>query len=188
MVPEFISITTDRQAYHVITWQSSSINNSSCHARGFWKLQVSELAAIKAPQISQTEYFPILILNSCVADNSLGRSKKYMELSGRPGPAEFHSAPWSKSPDSYNLTWKVDSYPPLQEVRLLYRKLMVMMMITEKIEKKSFLWKIAFFLPYRWMKHFNNQHVGMMVSRLDVYLLFTYLICVWVDMCQDSNG
>lgn len=62
---------------------------------------------------------------SCVADNSLGRSKKYMEVSGRPGPAEFHSAPWSKSPDSYNLTWKVDSYPPLQEVRLLYRKLMV---------------------------------------------------------------
>lgn len=48
-----------------------------------------------------------------------------MEVSGRPGPAEFHSAPWSKSPDSYNLTWKVDSYPPLQEVRLLYRKLMV---------------------------------------------------------------
>lgn len=63
--------------------------------------------------------------HSCVADNSLGRSKKYMEVSGRPGPAEFHSAPWSKSPDSYNLTWKVDSYPPLQEVRLLYRKLMV---------------------------------------------------------------
>jgi hypothetical protein len=48
-----------------------------------------------------------------------------MEVSGRPGPAEFHSAPWSKSPDSYNLTWKVDSYPPLMEVRLLYRKLMV---------------------------------------------------------------
>ena len=67
--------------------------------------------------------FPLL--HSCVADNSLGRSKKYMEVSGRPGPAEFHSAPWSKSPDSYNLTWKVDSYPPLQEVRLLYRKLMV---------------------------------------------------------------
>jgi hypothetical protein len=56
-----------------------------------------------------------------------------MEVSGRPGPAEFHSAPWSKSPDSYNLTWKVDSYPPLQEVRLLYRKLMV---------RKSFLFEI----------------------------------------------
>lgn len=70
-------------------------------------------------------------LFSCVADNSLGRSKKYMEVSGRPGPAEFHSAPWSKSPDSYNLTWKVDSYPPLQEVRLLYRKLMVRLRVPE---------------------------------------------------------
>lgn len=50
-----------------------------------------------------------------------------MEVSGRPGPAEFHSAPWSRSPDSYNLTWKVDSYLPLQEVRLLYRKLMVIL-------------------------------------------------------------
>lgn len=67
----------------------------------------------------------ILSYNSCVADNSLGRQKKFMEVSGRPGPAEFHSAPWSRSPDTYNLTWKVDSYPPLQEVRLLYRKLMV---------------------------------------------------------------
>ncbi|XP_058447791.1 neurotrimin-like [Malaya genurostris] len=62
---------------------------------------------------------------SCVADNTLGRSKKYMEVSGRPGPAEFVSPPWSRSPDSYNLTWKVESYPPLLEVRLLYRKLMM---------------------------------------------------------------
>lgn len=70
-------------------------------------------------------WFSTRLSASCVADNSLGRAKKYMEVSGRPGPAEFHSAPWSRSQDSYNLTWKVDSYPPLQEVRLLYRKLMV---------------------------------------------------------------
>lgn len=48
-----------------------------------------------------------------------------MELSGRPGAAEFYSQKWSRSPDSYNLTWKVDSYPPLEEVRLLYRRLLV---------------------------------------------------------------
>uniref|UniRef100_B3P8I2 GG11171 n=1 Tax=Drosophila erecta TaxID=7220 RepID=B3P8I2_DROER len=59
---------------------------------------------------------------SCVADNSLGRSRKYMELSGRPGAAEFYSPKWGHSPDSYNLTWKIDSYPPLEEVRLLYRR------------------------------------------------------------------
>lgn len=79
---------------------------------------------------------------SCVADNSLGRAKKYMEVSGRPGPAEFHSAPWSRSPDSYNLTWKVDSYPPLQEVRLLYRKLMVSIELLQNI-----------FLSSRWNKN-----------------------------------
>ncbi|CAD7084484.1 unnamed protein product [Hermetia illucens] len=62
---------------------------------------------------------------SCVADNSLGRAKKYMELSGRPGAAEFYSQKFSRSPDSYNLTWKVDSYPPLEEVRLLYRRLLM---------------------------------------------------------------
>lgn len=62
---------------------------------------------------------------SCVAENSLGRAKKYMELSGRPSPAEFRSAPYSRAKDSYNLTWMVESYPPLEEVRLLYRKLKV---------------------------------------------------------------
>ncbi|XP_055923585.1 neurotrimin [Eupeodes corollae] len=62
---------------------------------------------------------------SCVADNSLGRSRKYMELSGRPGPAEFYSPKWGRSSDSYNLTWKIDSYPPLEEVRLLYRRVMM---------------------------------------------------------------
>ncbi|KAL5284998.1 hypothetical protein ACFFRR_006995 [Megaselia abdita] len=62
---------------------------------------------------------------SCVADNSLGRSRKYMELSGRPGPAEFYSPKWGRSSDKYNLTWKIDSYPPLEEVRLLYRRVLM---------------------------------------------------------------
>ncbi|KAI9577039.1 hypothetical protein GQX74_014967 [Glossina fuscipes] len=62
---------------------------------------------------------------SCVADNSLGRSRKYMELSGRPGPAEFYSPKWGRLSDSYNLTWKIDSYPPLEEVRLLYRRVLM---------------------------------------------------------------
>ncbi|XP_039278694.1 protein amalgam [Nilaparvata lugens] len=62
---------------------------------------------------------------SCVAENSLGKSRKYMELSGRPSPAQFRSPPYSTSKNSYNLTWLVESYPPLEEVRLLYRKLML---------------------------------------------------------------
>lgn len=59
---------------------------------------------------------------SCVADNNLGRAKKYMELSGKPSLAEFKSAPMSRTKDSYNLTWQIESYPPLIKVRLLYRK------------------------------------------------------------------
>lgn len=62
---------------------------------------------------------------SCVADNALGRTKKYIEISGRPGPAEFISPTFSGSLEFYNLTWSVESIPPLEEIRLLYRRLMV---------------------------------------------------------------
>lgn len=62
---------------------------------------------------------------SCVADNALGRTKKYIEVSGSPGPAVFLSPAYSTYLDSYNLTWAVESIAPLEEVRLMYRKLMV---------------------------------------------------------------
>lgn len=62
---------------------------------------------------------------SCVADNALGRTKKYIEVSGRPGPATFLSPVYSGYLDNYNLTWNVESIPPLEEIRLLYRKLLV---------------------------------------------------------------
>lgn len=65
------------------------------------------------------------IIRSCVADNALGRAKKYIEVSGRPGPAQFHSPLYSRSRDIYNLTWSVESVPKLEEIRILYRKLMV---------------------------------------------------------------
>jgi hypothetical protein len=61
-----------------------------------------------------------------VADNSLGRTKKYMEVSGRPGPTEFLSSQYSNNVDRYNLTFKIESLPDLDEIKLLYRKLMVM--------------------------------------------------------------
>lgn len=66
---------------------------------------------------------------SCVADNSLGRTKKYIEVSGRPGQAEFLSPAYSGYLDLYNLTWTIESIIPLDEVRILYRKLMVMSII-----------------------------------------------------------
>ena len=67
----------------------------------------------------------LFLFRSCVADNALGRAKKYIEVSGRPGPAQFHSPLYSRSRDVYNLTWSVESVPKLDEIRILYRKLMV---------------------------------------------------------------
>ncbi|XP_052902862.1 protein amalgam-like [Anopheles moucheti] len=62
---------------------------------------------------------------SCVAENSLGRAKKYIEVSGRPGPAQFHSPMYSRYREMYNLTWSIESFPLIEEIRLLYRKLMM---------------------------------------------------------------
>jgi hypothetical protein len=69
--------------------------------------------------------FSCLLAFSCVADNTLGRTKKYIEVSGRPGPAEFLSPTYSGHLDRYNLTFKIESIPVLEEIKLLYRKLMV---------------------------------------------------------------
>lgn len=56
-----------------------------------------------------------IFIYSCVADNALGRTKKYIEISGRPGPAEFISPTFSGALEYYNLTWSVESIPPLDE-------------------------------------------------------------------------
>lgn len=63
--------------------------------------------------------------SSCVADNALGRTKKYIDVSGRPGPAEFLSPAYSNHLDRYNLTWTIESIPVLDEIKLLYRRLMM---------------------------------------------------------------
>lgn len=74
---------------------------------------------------SEIDASKLIYIRSCVADNQLGRTKKYIEVSGRPGPAEFLSPTYSSHLDRYNLTFKIESIPPLQEIKLLYRKLMV---------------------------------------------------------------
>lgn len=62
-------------------------------------------------------------LYSCTADNLLGRSSQNIELSGRPSRAIFKSEPMGNSVDSFNLTWKIDSYAPIEEYKLMFRKL-----------------------------------------------------------------
>ncbi|KAI8431694.1 hypothetical protein MSG28_016163 [Choristoneura fumiferana] len=56
---------------------------------------------------------------------SLGRARQHVEVSGRPGPARFTSPPLARSPRQYTLAFAVDSYPPLDELRLLYRQLAI---------------------------------------------------------------
>lgn len=64
-------------------------------------------------------------LYSCTADNLLGRSSQNIELSGRPSRAIFLSESTGFSADSFNLTWKIDSYAPIEEYKLMFRKLYV---------------------------------------------------------------
>jgi len=60
---------------------------------------------------------------SCVAENSLGTFKKHIEVHGRPTAAVFRSKPNTHEDQSYQLSWSVDSYSPIEEYRLLYRKI-----------------------------------------------------------------
>ncbi|XP_030753077.1 fasciclin-2-like [Sitophilus oryzae] len=61
---------------------------------------------------------------SCLVSNSIGRDKRYIELSGKPGPAKIISSQHS-NPTEYNLKWVVQSVFPIVEVRILYRRVMV---------------------------------------------------------------
>lgn len=61
---------------------------------------------------------------SCTVVNSIGKEKKYIELSGKPGPPIITSPGYS-NPHEYNLTWNVQSVFPILEVRILYRRMMV---------------------------------------------------------------
>nr|XP_022906599.1 neural cell adhesion molecule 1-B-like [Onthophagus taurus] len=61
---------------------------------------------------------------SCLVANSIGREKKYIELSGKPGPPQITSPGYS-NPFEYNLTWSVQSVFPILEVRILYRRILI---------------------------------------------------------------
>lgn len=58
---------------------------------------------------------------SCLADNSLGREKKHLELSGSPHSAVVTSPSFGLYQDQYNLVWTVDSFFRIEECRILYR-------------------------------------------------------------------
>ncbi|KAJ3624150.1 hypothetical protein MTP99_017796 [Tenebrio molitor] len=59
---------------------------------------------------------------SCTVVNSIGRDRKYIELSGKPGPARIVSPGYS-NPHYYDLRWVVQSVLPVIEVKILYRRI-----------------------------------------------------------------
>lgn len=88
---------------------------------------------------------------SCVVVNSIGREKKYIELSGKPGPPIVTSSGYS-NPHEYNLTWVVQSVFPIIEVRILYRRMLVSVPIPPKKSKLTKLLQInsTYHHPGQW--------------------------------------
>ncbi|RZC33434.1 limbic system-associated membrane protein-like, partial [Asbolus verrucosus] len=60
---------------------------------------------------------------TCVADNQLGKTRKSVQLTGKPNPAKFSSASRGNWRDSYNISWAVESLSPIEEYKLLFRRL-----------------------------------------------------------------
>ncbi|XP_063910469.1 limbic system-associated membrane protein isoform X2 [Zophobas morio] len=60
---------------------------------------------------------------TCVADNQLGKTRKSVQLTGKPNPAKFSSASRGSWKDSYNISWAVESFSPIEEYKLLFRRL-----------------------------------------------------------------
>jgi len=61
---------------------------------------------------------------SCLAENSLGRQRATVAVSGRPQPAQVTSPLVSQLRDQYSLAWTVQSFLRIEEARILYRRLM----------------------------------------------------------------
>ncbi|KAF7266151.1 hypothetical protein GWI33_020521 [Rhynchophorus ferrugineus] len=60
---------------------------------------------------------------TCVADNPLGKTRKSIQLTGKPHPAKFNSPSTGKWKENYNISWEVESLSPVEEYKLLYRRL-----------------------------------------------------------------
>lgn len=59
---------------------------------------------------------------SCFAENELGKSRGFIELSGNPNQPGMRSEAQGMFSDRYNLSWVVDSYSPVTGYRIIYRK------------------------------------------------------------------
>jgi len=59
---------------------------------------------------------------SCSAENHLGKSRAFIEVSGRPNMANVTSRSLGYHSDHYNITWTVYSFSPISHYKISYRK------------------------------------------------------------------
>lgn len=59
---------------------------------------------------------------TCTAENTLGKVRRFVALTGKPNVAVVRSKAVSVYRDRYNLTWTVQSAAPILETRIAYRK------------------------------------------------------------------
>ncbi|XP_037807384.1 neural cell adhesion molecule 2, partial [Lucilia sericata] len=74
---------------------------------------------------------------SCVAENQLGKSRKTLQLSGKPNVAVFNSPPISQYKDRYNISWTVESHTPIEEYKLSFRRLQQGQEVDNSIDSHS---------------------------------------------------
>ncbi|XP_066960736.1 lachesin-like [Macrobrachium rosenbergii] len=74
--------------------------------------------SIKITQIEQQDFGEY----TCTAENKFGVVESSISLSGLPKPPQFTSSPNGGEENSYTLTWETESYYPITEYRLKYRK------------------------------------------------------------------
>ncbi|XP_071513616.1 protein amalgam-like isoform X4 [Panulirus ornatus] len=60
---------------------------------------------------------------TCTAENTLGQTKNTLRLTGLPKIPRMTSSPAGGEKTSYTLTWETESYTPIIQYRLRYRKL-----------------------------------------------------------------
>lgn len=58
---------------------------------------------------------------SCRAENALGKTRAYNQLNGTPQPPKFTSPNLNFHVGVYNLTWRIESFSPILELKLMYR-------------------------------------------------------------------
>ncbi|XP_076264967.1 limbic system-associated membrane protein-like [Rhynchophorus ferrugineus] len=60
---------------------------------------------------------------TCVADNQLGKTRKSIQLTGKPKAAVFKSSTMGHHRERYNISWEVESLSPIEEYQLLFRRI-----------------------------------------------------------------